>query len=165
MNTEEIETSARGPRIQGFTLVEIMIVVAIIGLLAAMALPGFRKARSETIVARTVNDFRIFGDAFATYAMERGRYPADAHILLPSGMEAYIKPSQWAKCPIGGSYNWEGPSWGESGSYPYAGIALFECPASVATFKALDAKIDDGNLATGVFRLMSNGRYTYVIEE
>src|SRR5271154_3565544 len=48
---------------QGFTLVEIMIVVAIVGLLAALAVPGFVKARKQTQGRRIMNDCRQNDDA------------------------------------------------------------------------------------------------------
>lgn len=60
---------------QGFTLVEIMIVVAIIGLLAAIAMPSFAKARRNAQVAAQMNDLRILEDAFQLYAMENKGFP------------------------------------------------------------------------------------------
>ncbi len=45
-----------------------------------------------------------------------------------------------------------------------AGIAIFEANASVEEFEALDAMIDDGDTATGEFRLMGNGLYSYLVE-
>ena len=77
-------------RRSGFTLVEIMIVEAIIGLLAALALPSFAKARTQARVSRMANDLRIFGDGFQLYAMNTGLFPVDTHNTLPPGMEDYI---------------------------------------------------------------------------
>lgn len=149
----------------GFTLVEIMIAVAIIGLLAAIAIPNFRKARESARVTVVANDLRVFGDAFCQYCIIRGRYPVDTHNTLPPGMEEYISQSSWEGDALGGQYNWEGPSWGEGGGYNYAGISLFEPTAPLETLQLLDKTIDDGDLSTGLFRLTPNSRYTYIIEE
>ena len=56
----------------GFTLVEIMIVVMIIGLLAALGIPNFLKARKNTLRKKAVNNARIVLDAVQQYAMEHG---------------------------------------------------------------------------------------------
>lgn len=150
---------------RAFTLVEIMIVVAIIGLLASIAIPSFLKARKDSMITAVANDLRVFGDAFDTYAVIKGKYPADTHNTIPPGMEDYIEQDAWNGYAMGGHFNWEGPSWGEGGAYNYAGIALFEATASTEELRTLDEKIDDGNLATGRFRLCSNGRYTFILED
>ncbi len=149
----------------GFTLVEIMIVVAIIGLLLSVGIPSFLKARLNARATRVAADLKAFGDGFLMYCMYEGKYPIDTHNILPPGMDGYIDPNRWDADVLGGHYNWEGPTFGEGGGYPYAGIALFETTATTAELTALDRLLDNGDLATGVFRLMANGRYTYVIEE
>ena len=57
----------------GFTLVEIMIVVAIIALLAAIAVPGFLRARKRSQASRILNDLRMIDSAVDQYAIETGR--------------------------------------------------------------------------------------------
>jgi prepilin-type N-terminal cleavage/methylation domain-containing protein len=58
---------------QGFTLVEIMIVVAIIALLAAIAVPGFLRARKRSQAAKILNDLRMIDSAIDQYAIETNR--------------------------------------------------------------------------------------------
>ncbi len=58
--------------VSAFTLVEIMIVVAIIGLLAALAIPAFAKARKQSQGRRIVNDVKKIDEAIDQMALERG---------------------------------------------------------------------------------------------
>ncbi|MFL6584748.1 MAG: type II secretion system protein [Chthoniobacterales bacterium] len=57
----------------GFTLVEIMIVVAIIALLAAIAVPGFLRARKRSQASRIINDLRLIDSAVDQYAIENAK--------------------------------------------------------------------------------------------
>jgi len=57
----------------GFPLVEIMIVVAIIALLAAIAVPGFLRARKRSQASRILNDLRMIDAAVDQYAIETNR--------------------------------------------------------------------------------------------
>ena len=57
----------------GFTLVEIMIVVAIIALLAAIAVPGFLRARKRSQASKILNDLRMIDAAVDQYAIETNR--------------------------------------------------------------------------------------------
>jgi prepilin-type N-terminal cleavage/methylation domain-containing protein len=58
---------------KAFTLVEIMIVVAIIALLAAIAVPGFLRARKRSQASRILNDLRLIDSAIDQYAIETNR--------------------------------------------------------------------------------------------
>ena len=72
-----------------FTLVEIMIVVAIIGLLAALAVPGFVKARKQSQGRRIVNDARQMDSAIGQWALEKNK--ADGAAILTSEAASYLK--------------------------------------------------------------------------
>jgi prepilin-type N-terminal cleavage/methylation domain-containing protein len=61
----------------GFTLVEIMIVVAIIALLAAIAVPGFLRARKRSQAAKIINDLRLIDSAMDQYAIETTKKSGD----------------------------------------------------------------------------------------
>ena len=148
---------------KGFTLIELMIVIAIIGILSAIAIPNFIAYREKAKIASVATNLKNFEKGFMAYAIDEGEFPNDSHIVLPDlpKMENYISPEVWGKAtPMGGTYNWEGPD-----NYPYAGIAIFEATAPEKDMRLLDSMLDDGDLTLGKFRQTPNGRYTYIIEE
>ena len=76
---------------QGFTLVEIMIVVVIIGLLAAMAIPAFQKVRASSQDKAVTNNLRQLGGAADQYFLEKGVSSVNTTDLVGSDATQYIK--------------------------------------------------------------------------
>jgi prepilin-type N-terminal cleavage/methylation domain-containing protein len=76
MQTLNPPTVSRRQR-SGFTLVEIMIVVAIIALLAAIAVPNFLRARKRSQATRILEDLRIIDSAIDQYAIENNKASGD----------------------------------------------------------------------------------------
>src|SRR5438552_6646642 len=74
---------------KGFTLVEIMIVVAIIALLAAIAVPGFLRARKRSQAGRILNDLRMIDSAVDQYAIETSRKTGD--VVAVADWTNYVK--------------------------------------------------------------------------
>jgi prepilin-type N-terminal cleavage/methylation domain-containing protein len=74
---------------RGFTLVEIMIVVAIIALLASIAVPNFLRARKRTQAAKILEDLRLMDGAMDQYAMENNK--SGGALANFSDLKTYIK--------------------------------------------------------------------------
>ena len=141
-----------------------MIVVVIIGLLAALAIPAFQRVQRATQNSRAMNDFRVFSQAFETYNMKNGSWPDTAGPgVIPTSpvpMTGDFNAATWqATTVLGGRWNWDNDI---SGIRAGVSISGFTCP--VLQLTELDAKFDDGDLTTGHFQKVSDTRVTLILE-
>jgi type IV pilus assembly protein PilA len=162
MNAHLPSSTRRATR--AFTLVEIMIVVVIIGLLAALALPAFQRVQRAAQNARVASDFRVFAQAFETYALQNGFWPNNSGGgVVPSGpvsMAGDFKTDVWrAVTPIGGRWNWDRNLGGVA-----AGISISGLTCTDEQLREIDARIDDGDLSSGRFQKVQSNRVTLILE-
>lgn len=137
---------------RGFTLVEIMIAVVIIGLLAAMGIPAFQKVRNAALVNSFVNDLRSIEKAANIYETENGRILQEyGGGIQPTDLTPYLtKPDFTGKTPLGGQWDWDNHT-------TYCRISVV--PMDAATVQLVDTEIDDGDTSTGLVRFDGGFRY------
>lgn len=146
---------------RGFTLVEIMIVVVIIMLLAAMALPAFQRSRMNAQNSRVVNDIRIFQGAFQQYALEYGDFPADVGPrTVPPGVGQYFHAKNFLeRTAVGGFYDWDYGVFGVT-----AAVSVDGTTCSSDQLLMIDEDVDDGNPTSGNVRI-SGTRIMFILED
>lgn len=152
----------RGRR--GFTLVEILIVVVILGILAVIVIALFGDSRKETEQAGFVDSLRTFVEAAMIYQAKTGDYPVDGSSgIVPPGFEDYVDEDAWSRpTPIGGVWDTELDSYGVKsalGVHFWGGGAVQDG----AYMQEVDALFDDGDLGAGRFRQLDPDRYYYIV--
>jgi prepilin-type N-terminal cleavage/methylation domain-containing protein len=165
-----ISFARRSPRNRGFTLVEVMVVVVIIGLLAAMSLPAYRRITMRSKTAAVVSDLRSFSTAFITYSLQNGHWPADAAAqAIPPEMLGSLSNGFAFKSPIGGVYKWNYDV-SADGIAAKAAIIIETAGGEAVSDDAdlremIDREMDDGDLSTGNVQLGSTNSLVFIIEK
>jgi prepilin-type N-terminal cleavage/methylation domain-containing protein len=150
---------------QGMTLVEVLMVVSIIGLLAAFLVPAVNEAMWHRRVALCAGKLRTGIQAFELYRSEEGQYPPDQNVpgdLTVAAMSDYFNYFNidwWGQTTeLGGRWDWDRTYHGFNAS-----LSIWKPTAPEKRLIALDRLLDDGNLATGNFRKVDT-QYHYILE-
>lgn len=150
---------------RGFTLVEILIVVVILGILAAIVVPAFAGATDEARKAGFIRDLKTFADAVEMHSIRTGLYMGDSSSgEFPPELAGFIDERAWTRgTPIGGSWDVE---LNEQGITSAVGVHFQGGSNPGDDYMAdVDGRFDDGELAGGVFRRLSAGRFYWVIAD
>ena len=146
----------------GFSLVEVMIIVALLADLIIIAMPAYQRSRRQAQDSRFAADLRTAAAAFEMYAAENNKYPPEAGVAqLPIGMDQYLRGVNWTiRNSIGGNWDWDYDQ-----GYARAAVCSDQAnDADPLQMVDIDTKVDNGILSTGVFRERSARRYAYIIE-
>ena len=174
-----------GKTLRAFTLIELLIVVAIIGILAAIAVPNFLNAQTRAKVARVQSDLRSIGLALETYQVDNNIFPwpklPGNHILVVYELTtpiAYLSSNQFEDpfvparaletlqsrtlTHVFPSYvyvNYRG-LWGQTGCGPRYGISMSACPNGYGMTSIGPDASDSGGVHWALEMMFKNGEAT-----
>lgn len=147
-----------------------MVVVVIIGLLAAMGLPAMRRVTMRSKASAVENDLRTFSTAFITYNLQNGSWPADvAAGQIPPELQTALTNNFSLKSPIGGLYKWNFDVSADGITAKAAILIESDTNNPVSDDEELrlliDQQMDDGNLNSGNIQVGSTNSLVYIIEK
>ncbi|MEM0914207.1 MAG: prepilin-type N-terminal cleavage/methylation domain-containing protein [Planctomycetota bacterium] len=155
------------PTRSAFTLIEILIVVVILGILAAIVVPQFSNATTPARYSVFVNDLTGMGRALQIYMVDTGNpIPDGTSGTLHSDLEGHIRSGAFnGGTPIGGVYDTEEPG-GDAG--PIGGVGVHfdngDYPGDDVMIE-IDTMIDDGDLTTGMCQKFGADRYYLLVPQ
>lgn len=149
------------PPQRGFTLLELLVVIGVIGLIAAIAIPQYNKFTTRTKVSAAAKELLDLRTSFYAYLIDNEDLPPDVGGgVVPNGMASYVPSTIFSNpTPLGGRYNWDGLP-----SHNPPGISIENPTVSVESLQQLDRFLDDGDFSTGQFVTTNDGHYKLIIE-
>ena len=157
----------------GFTLIELMVVIAIIGVLASVSIASLSEAREKANVAKTIQDMRGIQTNISIYTNHTNSFPPRCDAVCNSGTDPFLNSlgargwngpyqSVWDRAhPWGGSYSISQYDTYQDGSIEMIIVLDDDRPGTnysdnqgavpLTALLAIDKIFDDGDLATGRF--------------
>lgn len=128
----------------GFTLLETLVVVCIVGVLTLVVFPTYINHRETSTASQLADSFRTYASSFSNYAIENGSLPKKLPMsIYPEDMEGRL-PNFSQESKIGGYWDWNSHH-----DNNLMEIRLINPNAGVTMLERIDQMLDDGNLLTG----------------
>ncbi len=146
--------------ISGFSLLEIIVVVTVIGILCSLAIPAYKKLLRHSTNTLMSNELRVASGALEYYAFDKGTWPPDGKGGWPSELTGYLPPpDRWSQpTPIGGTW-----AWALNSDNTAASLRINNYTISDDQVADIDKLIDDGNSTSG--NLFKSGQtLVYVLQ-
>jgi prepilin-type N-terminal cleavage/methylation domain-containing protein len=152
---------------KGFTIIEILIVLVILGLLAAVVVISFGDSHKDAQQIAFISNVEIFGNAARVYWVKTGEHLEDsASGTVPAGWDSYIDARKWTQLtPIGGVWDVEKDSYGVQSALGVDFANGGGEDRDDAYMLDIDKTMDNGDLSTGRFRKIAPGRYYFILME
>ncbi|NBD38280.1 MAG: prepilin-type N-terminal cleavage/methylation domain-containing protein [Verrucomicrobia bacterium] len=152
----------------GFSILELAVVLAILSVVAALAVPAFQNLLRESRLSTLANDLRVHAQAIDTHVAESGEYPQSHYRVgeaIP-GLEGSLSSKWLETTPVGGGYTWIYTQQGDP-DRRNGFIQIVERPGrpliiTLDDVRKFDKRIDDGNLAEGRLQLAGTRIRYYV---
>lgn len=142
------------PRVPGFTLVEVLIVVVVLGILAAIVVPSFADASDNAQAARITQDLRMVQQGLEMYALRWNALPPSSAGpgQPPAGvpLDRFVRPEFWRSSPLEGVWTWNNDPGNRN--VCLGNVANNPSPITNPVLLDVDRVIDDRNLASGRLR-------------
>lgn len=141
---------------RGMTLVELLIVVAILGILAAIVVPTVSNARERAQVNAIATDLKSLTDSIQRYHVDHGVYPNPAaYARVPGALSGYLPETGNVQTAAGFTLGYLKPKSPLTtyGGKPFSVASMVRVPSGQLNMRDdIDAVLDDGDILNGSFQ-------------
>lgn len=143
----------------GFTLVELIAVIVVLAILAAVAIPKYFDYSSRAKVSATVADLRMIRQAVLGYRMDAGTLPPGAapSVMPPELGSRFMSDPFKRGSPIGATYQWLSSGW-------WGGTYIVTTPGNTTLWTQIDQIVDNGDVYSGEFVDWGGEEYVWQVQ-